>query len=94
MKRYKRTISVLMVFTMLLSLVSCTSDRRKGAERIQSPDASKKEYQETEPFAPTDETALTDTPAPTNAAPGQIVEFTMFSGAYGNEINKDNKIQK
>ena len=68
MKRFQKSVAVLMVFAMLLSLSSCTSNRRKGAEKISSPDASKRELTETEPTdptVPTDGPVPTDTPAPT-----------------------------
>ena len=103
MKRFQKYVAVLMVFAMLLSLSSCTSNRRKGAEKISSPDASKRELTETEPTDPivtTDVPVPTDTPAPTTApnnkeySESEIVTFTMFSGMAGKDLDTDNEIKE
>ena len=100
MKRLKKTIAVLMVFSMLFSLGSCSAQRRKGAERETSPDASKQEYIETEPTVPTDVPVITDTVAPTSAPvstdypDSEIVDFTMFSGMTGKPLDQNNEIKE
>ena len=103
MKRFQKSVAVLMIFAMLLSLSSCTSNRRKGAEKISSPDASKRELTETEPTDPivtTDVPVPTDTPAPTTApnnkeySESEIVTFTMFSGMAGKDLDTDNEIKE
>lgn len=93
MKRFQKTVAVLMVLSMLLSLSSCANQRRKGVERESSPEASKRELIETEPTVTTTEPVITDGPAPTDAPPGQIVDFTMFTSMSGKEIDPDNEIR-
>ena len=100
MKRLKQTVAVLMVISMLCSLGSCTTNRRKGADRQNSPDASKREFIETESTVPTDVPVITDVATPT-AAPvttdypdSEIVDFTMFIGMTGKETDENNKIKE
>ncbi len=94
MKRFQKTVAALMVLSMLLSLGSCANQRRKGIERETSPDASKREYLETEPVVTPTDPIVTDGPAPTDAPPGEIVDFTMFTGMAGKDIDPNNEIRQ
>ena len=94
MKRFMKSVAVLMVLSMLLSLSSCANQRRKGVERVSSPEASKQEHIEKDPTVPTTDPVITDGPAPTDAPPGDIVDLTMFTTMSGKELNPDNEIRE
>ena len=94
MKRFQKTVAIFMVLSMMLSLGSCAGQRRKGIERESSPEASKKEYIETEPVVTTPDPVITDGPAPTDAPPGDIIDFTMFTSMSGKELAQNNEIQQ
>ena len=100
MKRLQKTVAGLMVFAMLLSLSSCTSGRRKGADRVISQEPSKQEHGGTATDYPTDGPGSTDAPVNTDTpssgyySDSEILNFTMFAGMTGKEIDRDNEIRE